>query len=484
MTTPMNRTQTSPAQNSSANISPTIFRAYDIRGIAEQDLNTDAMYWIGRAVATEVLAQGFETLHLAWDGRLSSPALAAALEQGLLASGVNVNSLGAQPTGLLYFATHVGDTPCGVMVTGSHNPAQYNGVKIVINQQALSGEQIQALYQRIVTQDLASTDAQGTLTQQDLSTAYVQSIVESTQIARRMKVVVDAGNGIGGPLAKRIMATLNVDATCLYCDVDGHFPNHHPDPGVPANLVALQQTVREQQADLGLALDGDADRIALVDNQGTIIWPDKLLMFLLQEALPHHPGATALYDVKSSGYIPTLVELLGGTAIMAPTGHSIMKRKMQEHHALYGGEFSGHLYINDGWYGFDDGLFAGVKLMSLLSQQEQSSAAVFAQIPVEISTPEITLDVDEKEKFAIIDRLAGDTDFLEGAQIQRVDGLRLEYADGWCLIRASNTTAKLTLRFAAQSEDMLAYLQQHVRIALTQNAPSLSLAELDAVESV
>lgn len=462
-------------------ISPTIFRAYDIRGIVDQDLNEDSLYWIGRAVASEVLTQGFTKLNLAWDGRLSSPKLAQALQRGVLESGCDLNVLGAQPTGLLYFSTHVTDTSCGVMITGSHNPSNYNGVKIVIDQQALSGEQIQALYQRIVQQQLTSEKVIGKLTEQDLSDAYVEAIVAPAKIKRKMKVVIDAGNGIGGPLAKRIMTALGVDATYLFCDVDGTFPNHHPDPGVPENLLTLQQTVIEQQADLGLAFDGDADRIAVVDNLGTIIWPDKLLMFLLQEALPKHPQATVIYDVKSSGYIPTLVKLLGGNAIMTPTGHSIMKRKMKEHNALYGGEFSGHLYINDRWYGFDDGLFAGVRILEVLSQQEQSSNAVFAQIPLEVSTPEITLNAGELEKFAIIERLAADTEFLEGAEVHRVDGLRLEFADGWCLIRASNTTPKLTLRFAAQSKEMINHLKQHVRIALTQHAPSLSMTELDLI---
>lgn len=459
-------------------ISPTVFRAYDIRGIVDQELNENTLYWIGRAIATEVLAQGYPKLNLAWDGRLSSPSLAKALQQGVLESGCDVNSLGAQPTGLLYFSTHVTNSACGVMITGSHNPANYNGVKIVIDQQALSGDQIQALYQRIVQQQLAHTDTLGKLTEQDLSAAYVQAIVAPARIKRKMKVVIDAGNGIGGPLAKRIMTALGVEANYLFCDVDGAFPNHHPDPGIPENLRSLQQVVIEQQADLGLAFDGDADRIAVVDDQGNIIWPDKLLMLLLQEALPRHPQATVIYDVKSSGYIPTLVKQLGGTAIMTPTGHSIMKRKMKEHNALYGGEFSGHLYINDRWYGFDDGLFAGVRILEVLSQQEQSSSAVFAQIPLEISTPEITLEVGEIEKFAIIERLAADRHFLDGAQVHKVDGLRLEFAHGWCLIRASNTTPKLTLRFAAQTETAINQLKQHVKDALARSAPLLAVTEL------
>lgn len=464
----------SPTKTSALNVSPTIFRAYDIRGIVGQDLDESTLYWIGRAIATEILKQGFTKLNLAWDGRLSSPALAKALQQGVLESGCDVNLLGAQPTGLLYFSTHVTDTSCGVMITGSHNPADYNGVKMVIDQQALSGDQVQDLYQSIVQQQLSGTAKLGQLTEQDLTHDYVQTIVASAQLNKKLTVVVDAGNGIGGPLAQRIMAALGINATYLFCDVDGTFPNHHPDPGIPSNLRHLQQTVLEQQADIGLAFDGDADRIAVVDNQGTIIWPDKLLMFLLQDALPRHPQATVIYDVKSSGYIPALVETLGGNAIMTPTGHSIMKRKMQQHNALYGGEFSGHLYINDRWYGFDDGIFAGVRLLEVLSQHAQSSSELFAQIPLEVSTPEITLDAGEQEKFAIIERLSTDTEFLAAAtEVHQVDGLRLEFAAGWCLIRASNTTPKLTLRFAAKHEEYIATLKQHVQAALKRNAPLL-----------
>lgn len=460
-------------------VSSTIFRAYDIRGIVGKDLDETTLYWIGRAIATAVLKQGFEQFNLAWDGRLSSPSLAQALQQGALESGCNVNLLGAQPTGLLYFSTYVTAAVCGVMITGSHNPAEYNGIKIVIDRQALSGEQIQSLYQSIVQQRLCGTDKLGKLTEQDLTSEYLQAIVAAARLEKKLKVVVDAGNGIGGPLARRLMQALGLDATYLYCDVDGSFPNHHPDPGVPANLKQLQQTVLERHADIGLAYDGDADRIAVVDNQGTIIWPDKLLMFLLQEALPRHPHATVIYDVKSSGYIPALVESLGGKAIMTPTGHSIMKRKMQQYDALYGGEFSGHLYINDRWYGFDDGLFAGVRILEVLSQHSQSSSDLFAQIPLEVSTPEITLAVGEQEKFAIIKRLSVDAEFLANAQeVHQVDGLRLEFAQGWCLIRASNTTPNLTLRFAAQTEAVIQTLKRHVQAALVRNAPLLSLSTL------
>ena len=466
------------AHMSPIEINPTIFRAYDIRGIVNQDLNNDALYWIGRAVASEVLAQGFSKLNLAWDGRISSPELAQAFAQGALKSGCDVRRLGAQPTGLLYYSTHVTDTPCGVMITGSHNPANYNGVKIVIDQQALSGDQIQSLYRRIVQQQLANVGVDGKLSEEDLSPSYIQAIVEPTRIKRPLKIVVDAGNGIGGPLAKQVLEALNLEATYLFCDVDGTFPNHHPDPGVPENLATLQRTVLEEQADLGLAYDGDADRIAIVDNQGAIIWPDKLLMLLLQDALPRHTQATVIYDVKSSGYIASLVKELGGTAIMTPTGHSIMKRKMKEHNALYGGEFSGHLYINDRWFGFDDGIFAGVRILEVLSQYSQSSSAVFNKIPLEISTTEITLDVSEDEKFEIIERLAQDKDFLQGATVHEIDGLRLEFDQGWCLIRASNTTPKLTLRFAAEIDANIHLLKQRVKAALTKCAPNLSTTKI------
>lgn len=456
-------------------INPKIFRAYDIRGIVGEDITADTTYWLARAFAAELIEQQQSACNLAWDGRLSSPELAENFQRGLLDAGIQVNSLGAQPTGLLYFSTYFLDCPNGVMITGSHNPIQYNGFKPVIQQLSIDADTIQRLYQRIVGNQLPVLPAKGELKQLDISQDYVARLMADIQLQRPLKIVVDAGNGIGGPAAKQLFDQLGVSATYLYCDVDGRFPNHHPDPGVPANIAELRATVLAEQADLGLAFDGDADRVALVDSQANIIWPDRLLMLLCQDVLPHHPQAKVIYDVKSTGYLPKLVRQLGGEPMMTATGHSIMKRELKRLGALLGGEFSGHLYIQHRWYGFDDGLYAAVRLLEVLTKFSASSAEVLATIPEEVSTPEITLDVDEQSKFAIIDALQNYQPLLAQAQVYTVDGLRLEFADGWGLIRASNTTPKLTLRFAGESAQAIANMQQQFKAALAVVAPKLAL---------
>lgn len=456
-------------------LNPSIFRAYDIRGIVGQDLTAETAYWLGRAFAAELLEQQQTCLNLAWDGRLSSPMLAEHFQQGALEAGIKVNVLGAQPTGLLYFSTHFLDCPNGVMITGSHNPINYNGFKPVIQQLSIDADTIQRLYQRIQRQQLPKKAIQGAVKQLDISVDYVARLSADIKLQRPLKIVVDAGNGIGGPLAVKLFQQLNIEATFLYCDVDGNFPNHHPDPSVPANIATLRKTVLEQQADLGLAFDGDADRVALVDSAANIIWPDRLLMLLCQDVLPNNPEATVIYDVKSTGLLPQLVKKLGGRAVMTPTGHSIMKRELQQHQALLGGEFSGHLYIQHRWYGFDDGLYAAVRLLEVLSKTTDSSAAVFARIPEELSTPEITLDSCDEKKFSVITALQQHQPLLEGAQAFSVDGLRLQYAQAWGLIRASNTTPKLTLRFAGETEAAIAAVQQRFKEALAVVAPELVL---------
>ncbi|MFY9180302.1 MAG: phosphomannomutase/phosphoglucomutase [Venatoribacter sp.] len=455
-------------------INPSIFRAYDIRGKVGRDLTPEVLYQIGRALGAQALAQGQQQFNLAWDGRLSSPELAKAMQEGLLDSGCDVHRLGMQPTGLLYFSTFVLAAPNGVMITGSHNPKDDNGIKMVLGQMALSADEIQALYQRIIENNLPS-QARGKLTEQDISALYLHKISQSAQLARPLKVVIDAGNGVAGPLAIQLMKKLGVEAHFLHCDIDGNFPNHHPDPGIPENLATLQRTVLAEQADLGLAFDGDGDRTALVDNQGKIIWPDRLLMLLVQDILPYHPGRTVLYDVKCSSLLRPLVEQLGGQAVMGATGHSLMKKQMRQHNALLGGEFSGHLYLNEGWYGFDDGLYVAARLLQALSHYKQSSSEVFARFPEELSTPEITINSTDQRKFEIIECLAQDPAFLAGAQVFKVDGLRIEFEQGWGLVRASNTTPKLTLRFAGQNQAAINDIQTRFKQALKRQAPELEI---------
>ncbi len=456
-----------------APVSQGIFRAYDIRGIVGQDLTPEILYWIGRALGAEVKERGFSKLSLAWDGRLSSPSLSAELQRGVLEAGCDVISLGAQPTGLLYFATHELDTPCGVVVTGSHNPAEFNGVKIVIDRHTLAQEELMGLYHRIKRRDLPR--GQGSLEQRDLSSTYLQRIDDDVQLARPLKVVIDAGNGIAGPLAEQLMSRLGVQATCLFCNVDGSFPNHHPDPGVPHNLQVLRDTVLTQKADLGLAFDGDGDRVALVDNTGKIIWPDRLLMLLVEDILPRNPGRDVVFDVKSSRHLTALVNRHGGRPTMWKTGHSLMKRRMQESNAVVGGEFSGHIYIQDRWYGFDDGLYAAARLLEILSQRNQSCAEVFAALPEDVSTPEITINSDDVRKFAILKSLAADAQLTDGARVFTMDGLRIEFPDGWGLVRPSNTTPKLTLRFAGNNQAAIDRIQQRMKEALNRQAPELQV---------
>lgn len=450
-----------------------IFRAYDIRGIVAKDLTADVTYWIGRAIGAEARARNQKKICLAWDGRHSSPELAARMQEGITEAGCDVTRLGANPTGLLYFATHELDSRSGVVITGSHNPAEYNGIKIVLDGHALAAEELMALYHRIARGDLPR--GQGRTEERDLQQVYLDRIEGDIQLARDMKVVIDAGNGIAGPLAQRLMEVLHVQADCLYCNVDGSFPNHHPDTSVPENLTALQQRVVETGADLGLAFDGDGDRVVLVDNNGKIIWPDRLLMLLIDDILPRNPGRDVVFDIKSSRHLAPLISRLGGRPTMWKTGHSLMKARMQESNAVVGGEFSGHIYIQDRWYGFDDGLYAAARLLEILSQRTQPVSEVFAALPEDVSTAEITISTTEQRKFTLIDELAADSEFTAGARVFSTDGLRLEFASGWGLIRASNTTPKLTLRFAGNDQAAINTIQQRVKQALTRHAPELNV---------
>lgn len=454
-------------------ISRTIFRAYDIRGIVGKDLTGEGCYWIGRALGTMMQQRGLDSICVAWDGRLSSPMLAQHLMQGLQESGRHVIELGAEPTGLLYFATHESPSCSGVMITGSHNPIEYNGLKIVLNRLPLSEDELLDLHARIERQDVISaTGSHETLSLHD---QYVTRLCQDINLQRPLRIAVDAGNGIAGPAALHALTRLGIEHVPLYCEVDGQFPNHHPDPGVPENVLALQHTVITQQLDVGLAYDGDGDRIALIDNEGTIIWPDRLLMLLLQDIVPRYPGAPILYDVKTSGQVTQLIKQLGGTPMMWRTGHSLMKQKLAEVGSPIGGEFSGHLYIQDRWYGVDDGIYSGLRLLELLSRQPLSSAELFRSLPDELSTPEITFTTQEDRKFDILKALASDDELLQGATLCDIDGLRLEFDEGWALIRASNTTPKLTLRFAGQSQAVIEALKLRMLHALKRHAPELSV---------
>jgi phosphomannomutase/phosphoglucomutase len=453
-------------------LSADIFRAYDIRGIVDETLTEAGVELIGQAIGSEALARGVSALCVGYDGRHSSPGLADAVARGLMASGCDVIHVGAVPTPVLYFATHQLDTGSGVMVTGSHNPSNYNGLKIMLGGETLSGDAIKALHRRILDGNLAQ--GSGSQSSEDVRRAYLDAIVSDIAVAAPLKVVVDAGNGIAGELGTMLIDELGCDVIPLYCDVDGDFPNHHPDPGKPENLQDLISKVEQKSADLGIAFDGDGDRIGVVTNRGRIIWPDRLLMLFARDVVSRNPGADVLYDVKCSRRLAGVISQAGGRPVMWKTGHSLMKAKMRETGALLAGEMSGHIFFAERWYGFDDGLYAAARLLEILGIEDRQSDEVFEDFPEDISTPELNIEVTEASKFGIVERLSAQGEFDDGS-ISTIDGVRVEYGDGWGLCRASNTTPALVLRFEAESEEALARIKTVFREQLLQVAPELNV---------
>ncbi|WJW75767.1 phosphomannomutase/phosphoglucomutase [Thiohalobacter sp. IOR34] len=451
---PAATTTTAPA------IDPSIFRAYDIRGVVGETLNTEVVYQLGRAIASEAAARGESSVVVARDGRLSGPELSEALIRGLRDGGQNVKDIGMVPTPVLYFAAQYLDTRSGVMLTGSHNPPQYNGLKIVIAGETLSGDGIQALHRRIERGELAS--GSGELEQVDVLGDYIERIRTDVQVARPLKVVVDCGNGVAGVVAPRLLEALGCQVIPLFCEVDGHFPNHHPDPSKVENLTPLIEAVREQGADLGLAFDGDGDRLGVVASGGEIIWPDRLLMLFAMDILSRNPGADIIYDVKCSRHVAKIVRDFGGSPEMWKTGHSLIKARMKETGALLAGEMSGHVFFQERWFGFDDGLYAAARLLEILSNDHRDSSAMFGALPDSVNTPELQVMLQEGEPQRFMERLLEQAQF-EDAEISRIDGLRADFSDGWGLVRASNTTPSLVLRFEADDEAALARIQGRFR---------------------
>lgn len=477
------RMEHSPAMNSNAHAVPaSIFRAYDIRGIVPDTLTADTAYWIGRAIGTQSLAQGEPHVSVGRDGRLSGPELVKQLIQGVADSGCQVTDVGMVPTGALYFAAAIdldnlesgikARAGSGVMLTGSHNPANYNGFKIIIAGDTLANEQIQKLYERIRDNDLAS--GQGTIRQVDILAQYSAYIQKDIAVPRKLKVVVDCGNGVGGVIAPQLIEQLNCEVIPLFCDVDGNFPNHHPDPGKLENLEDLIAKVKETGADLGLAFDGDADRVGVVTNEGAVVFPDRLLMLFAQDVLSRNPGADIIYDVKCSRRLKALIEGYQGRPVMYKTGHSLIKKKMKETGALLAGEMSGHVFFKERWFGFDDGIYSAARLLEILSQTKETAEAVFAKFPNDVSTPEINIKVTEETKFTIIDALISDAQWGE-ASLNKIDGVRVDYPNGWGLVRASNTTPVLVLRFEAEDEAELERIKAVFREQLKRVAPDLNI---------
>jgi|SRR5688572_5725166 len=451
---------------------PEIFKAYDIRGIVGRTLTPAIVRAVGRALGTLAREHRRDTIAVGRDGRLSGPELSAALSDGIRSAGANVIDVGMVATPMTYFAAHALGTGCSTMVTGSHNPPEYNGLKMVIDDATLSGEDIQQLRRRIERDELAS--GEGSYGTHDIATAYIDRIVSDVKLARRLAIAVDAGNGVAGAYAPALFRRLGCDVVEMYCDVDGTFPNHHPDPSQPKNLVDLIARVRKGDLDLGFAFDGDGDRLGVVTRDGQLIFPDRQLMLYAADVLSRRPGATIIYDVKSTRNLRPWIERHGGKPLLWKTGHSLIKAKMKETGAELAGEMSGHTFFGERWYGFDDGLYSGARMLEILSRHDDPSAVLNA-LPDALSTPELNLACKEGEQHALIAELQRTATFPDADEVIRLDGLRVEYPDGFGLARASNTTPVVVLRFEADDDAALRRIQGDFRRVLREVRPGTTL---------
>ena len=466
-----------PAEKPAMHSTPadSVFKAYDIRGLVPAQIDANFAWRLGRAVGRLARRQGTNSVIAGRDGRLSSPMLAAALIDGLLMEGVDALDIGLVPTPLVYFATHTLGTGSGVMVTGSHNPADQNGFKVTMMGRTLHGTGIQAIGEAMSALGGHPTAATaGTRRAIDMFDAYVDRIRGDITLERPMRIAVDCGNGAGGVIAARLYEALGCDVECLFCDVDGHFPHHHPDPSVPRNLVDLQNHLRASHCDVGLAFDGDADRLGVVARNGETIWPDRLLILFARDVLRRHPGATVIYDVKCSRHVGREIRAAGGCPLMWKTGHSVMEAKLAASGAPLAGELSGHVFFKDRWYGFDDGLYAGARLLEILSRAPDATA-VLRGLPSGVATPELKIALRAGEPPALIARLRADAAFPTAERLVTIDGVRAEYADGFGLARASNTTSAVTLRFEGDTPRALARIQNEFRTVLRRLAPDATL---------
>jgi len=457
--------------SSSIDINANIFRAYDIRGVVTTDLRPDIVFLIGRALAT--LYPTCQQVVVGRDGRLSSQDLADQLIAGLRAGGTDVIDVGEVPTPVLYYATHALKTGSGLMVTGSHNPPEYNGIKMVMAEKTLFGDLIQEIFNCIQANDFCT--GSGALEKIDVLDDYVSVINQDITLQRPLKIAIDCGNGVAGPAALKLFAQLGCEVTPLYCDVDGTFPNHHPNPSELDNLKDLISTVGEKQLDLGLAFDGDGDRVGIVDETGEVLYADRQMMLYAEDVLSRNPGAEVIFDVKSSRNLARHIEQAGGKATMWKTGHSFIKNKMKETGALLAGEMSGHIFFKERWFGFDDGLYSAARMLEILTTQGLTASQRFALLPNDVSTPEITLKLDEDgAQHRFVEKFVAEATF-EGAQLTTIDGVRADFNYGWGLVRASNTTPAIVIRFEAVNSDKLAQLQRDFKKQLLATDPSLTL---------
>lgn len=449
-----------------------IFKAYDIRGVVGKTLTIEGVERIGRALGSEALNRGQTEIVIGRDGRLSGPALAEALARGLQSTGIHVIDLGQVTTPMAYFGAYHLDSGCTVMVTGSHNPPDYNGLKMVLGGETLAGEAIQALKKRIEAGDFASGN--GSYRQYDITGDYVARIAGDIKLARPMKIILDAGNGVAGAFAPGLYRALGCEVEGLFCEVDGHFPNHHPDPSVPQNLADLITRLKASDAELGLAFDGDGDRLGVVTRDGNIIYPDRQLMLFAADVLARNPGGLVIFDVKSTRNLYQWIRDHGGEPLLWKTGHSVLKAKMRETGALLAGEMSGHIFFQERWYGFDDGLYAGARLLEILSRHTDAGIVLKA-LPDSVNTPELQIRMNEGEPHRLIKQLQETASFDGAREVITLDGLRVEYADGFGLMRASNTTPSVVLRFEADDAEALARIQGDFRRILQHALPQAVL---------
>ena len=454
-------------------IDRSIFRAYDIRGVVGVGIDEGVAQLIGQAVGSLMADKGLQEIVVGRDGRLSGPSLSAALIEGLRLAGRDVIDIGMVPTPVTYFAAYQLHTGCCISLTGSHNPPDYNGFKIVVGGETLSGAAIQDLYARIAEGRLVAKGGGG-LQQLDVQDDYLSRIAGDIQTERRMRIVVDCGNGVAGEIAPKVLGAIGCEVEPLFCEIDGNFPNHHPDPSDPENLHDLILMVQRMNADLGLAFDGDGDRLGVVTKSGEVIFPDRLLMLFAQDVLSRNPGAAIIYDVKCTGHLAGHVLRNGGSPIMWKTGHSLIKAKMRETEAELAGEMSGHFFFQERWFGFDDGVYAAARLMEILAADDRTPEEIFAELPKGVSTPELKVVMEEGAHYAFMDRFLAAAKF-EGGKLITIDGIRVDWPDGWGLVRCSNTTPSLVLRFDADDHVALNRIQEAFRAQMRMVDSSLKL---------
>ena len=449
-------------------ISKSIFREYDIRGIYPEQINEEIVYKIAKAISVKCLNEGISEICIARDGRLSGEKLLFALENSLSKNGIDVINTGMATTPLLYFAAKKSKCKSGVMITGSHNPKNYNGIKLIINDKPVSGTEIYNLIDKVHK----ASERKGKITFRDFKEEYISEIKKNIVINEKPKVVIDCGNGASGCIAPKLYSELGCNVINLYTEVDGNFPNHHPDPGKPENLTDLIEKVKETNADIGLAFDGDGDRVGLVTDSGEIVYPDKILMMICKDILSSNKGKI-IFDVKCTDSLPKLIEENGGTPLMYPTGHFNIKNGIKEHNPLLAGEMSGHIFFNDKWYGFDDGVYSGARIIELKSKTKKSVSNLNKELPILFSTPELNIEVSDEKKFEIVKKFVANCT-LKGEKIS-IDGLRINFDNGWGLLRASNTTPMLVMRFEGNTEENLISIKNKFIKELSRICPDIDI---------